>query len=368
MRRMKKRYISATAVSVLFLFLLGGCGKQFVVDEGDGGSTEDEQLIVVGVSQLGSESVWRTANTASIQETFTRENGYLLIFDNARQKQENQIKAIRSFISQQVDYIVFSPIAESGWDVVLEEAKEAGIPVIGETLRLQDGDGNNIAPYVELSSFDVGKNCGTWVVENWESTGVDLSDLSKVGVIQNTNSVYQADLERIDGFMEGLLEGLEIPVPKGVKAEAAEQHLKGMTPDPEQATKEQKAEAEEAAENELRDQMVLDALAEKMDVKVSQMDVTNFLASIAQQYGMDPSAFINAIIRNGQLGSAVEEVGRSKGLLAGMRAVTFKCEGEVLDLSSFLGDVAEDEEAESVEAASAAAAVADELAQAEDAE
>jgi len=174
--------------------------------------------------------------------------------------------------------------------------------------------------------------------------------------------------EARDAFIARLKEGMEIPVPKGVKAEAAEQHLKGMTPDPEQATKEQKAEAEEAAENELRDQMVLDALAEKMDVKVSQMDVTNFLASIAQQYGMDPSAFINAIIRNGQLGSAVEEVGRSKGLLAGMRAVTFKCEGEVLDLSSFLGDVAEDEEAESVEAASAAAAVADELAQAEDAE
>ena len=174
--------------------------------------------------------------------------------------------------------------------------------------------------------------------------------------------------EARDAFIAKLKEGLEIPVPKGVKAEAAEQHLKGMTPDPEQATKEQKAEAEEAAENELRDQMVLDALAEKMDVKVSQMDVTNFLASIAQQYGMDPSAFINAIIRNGQLGSAVEEVGRSKGLLAGMRAVIFKCEGEVLDLSSFLGDVAEDEEAESVEAASAAAAVADELAQAEDAE
>ena len=94
--------------------------------------------------------------------------------------------------------------------------------------------------------------------------------------------------EARDAFIAKLKEGLEIPVPKGVKAEAAEQHLKGMTPDPEQATKEQKAEAEEAAENELRDQMVLDALAEKMDVKVSQMDVTNFLASIAQQYGMDP--------------------------------------------------------------------------------
>ena len=105
-----------------------------------------------------------------------------------------------------------------------------------------------------------------------------------------------------------------------------------------------------------------------MDVKVSQADVFNFLASIAQQYGMDPNAFIQAIMRNGQLGSAVQEVGRSKGLLAGMRAVTFKSDGETLDLSAFLGEAAEDEEAESVEAASAAAAVADELAADKDAE
>ena len=87
----------------------------------------------------------------------------------------------------------------------------------------------------------------------------------------------------------------------------------------------------------------------------------NFLASIAQQYGMDPNALIQAIIKNGQLGSAVQEVGRSKGLLAGMRAVKFTADGEVVDLSGFLGEAAEDEEAESVEAASAAAAVADEL-------
>ena len=171
-----------------------------------------------------------------------------------------------------------------------------------------------------------------------------------------------------DAFIAKLEEGLEIPVPKGVKAEMVEQQLKNVTADPDKATKEQKAEAEETVEKELRDQMVLDVLAEKMDVKVSQADVFNFLASIAQQYGMDPNAFIQAIMRNGQLGSAVQEVGRSKGLLAGMRAVTFKSDGETLDLSAFLGEAAEDEEAESVEAASAAAAVADELAADKDAE
>lgn len=173
--------------------------------------------------------------------------------------------------------------------------------------------------------------------------------------------------EARDAFIAKLQEGLEIPVPKGVKANMIEEQLKGMTPDPEKATKEQKAQAEETVEKDLRDQMVLDALAEKLDVQVSQSDVFNFLASIAQQYGMDPNNFIQAIIKNGQLGSAVQEVGRSKGLLAGMRAVKFTADGEVVDLSAFLGEAAEDEESESVEAASAAAAVADELSAKDDA-
>ena len=173
--------------------------------------------------------------------------------------------------------------------------------------------------------------------------------------------------EARDAFIAKLQEGLEIPVPKGVKANMGEEQLKGMTPDPEKATKEQKAQAEETVEKDLRDQMVLDALAEKLDVQVSQSDVFNFLASIAQQYGMDPNNFIQAIIKNGQLGSAVQEVGRSKGLLAGMRAVKFTADGEVVDLSAFLGEAAEDEESESVEAASAAAAVADELSAKDDA-
>lgn len=162
-----------------------------------------------------------------------------------------------------------------------------------------------------------------------------------------------------DAFLVKLQEEVEIPVPKGVLDKAVAEHLKGMTPDPEKATKKQKDEAQKAAEKEIRDQMVLDALAEQMDVSVSQADVTNFLISVAQQYGMDPNQFINAIVNNGQLGSAIQEVARSKGLLAGMRAVKFVSEGEALDLSAFLSE--DDDEDESVKAASAAAEVADEL-------
>ena len=124
--RAGSRYIVFLAI---FLLFLTGCGKQYRIEETEDGRTPaDENLIVVGVSQLGSESVWRTANTASIKNVFTKENGYFLIFSNARQRQENQIKSLRSFISQRVDYIVFSPITEEGWDTVLKEAKRCRHP------------------------------------------------------------------------------------------------------------------------------------------------------------------------------------------------------------------------------------------------
>ena len=94
------------------------------------GDADSGELITVGYAQVGAESDWRTANTESFKSTFTEENGYKLIFDDAQQKQENQIKAIRSFIQQEVDYIVVAPVVETGWETVLEEAKEGGIPGI----------------------------------------------------------------------------------------------------------------------------------------------------------------------------------------------------------------------------------------------
>jgi simple sugar transport system substrate-binding protein len=85
--------------------------------------------LVVGYAQLGAESEWRTANTASIQET-AKELGVTLKFSDAQQKQENQIKAIRSFIAQKVDVIGVPPVVETGWETVFKEAKDAGIPII----------------------------------------------------------------------------------------------------------------------------------------------------------------------------------------------------------------------------------------------
>jgi ABC-type sugar transport system substrate-binding protein len=87
------------------------------------------QDLVVGFAQIGAESEWRTANTRSIQET-AEQLGIELKFSDAQQQQSNQIKAIRSFIAQQVDVIGVSPVVEAGWESVFGEVKAAGIPLI----------------------------------------------------------------------------------------------------------------------------------------------------------------------------------------------------------------------------------------------
>jgi simple sugar transport system substrate-binding protein len=87
------------------------------------------QDLIVGYAQLGAESEWRVANTISVKET-AEQLGVELRFVDAQQKQENQIAAVRKFIVQKVDVIGISPIVETGWDEVFQEAKDAGIPII----------------------------------------------------------------------------------------------------------------------------------------------------------------------------------------------------------------------------------------------
>ena len=131
-------------------------------DDAAGGAA-DGDLITVGYAQVGAESDWRTANTESFKSTFTEENGYKLIFDDAQQKQENQIKAIRSFIQQEVDYIVVAPVVETGWETVLEEAKEAGIPVILSDRQMQLSDDSLYEAWVGGNFVKEGETCGVWL-------------------------------------------------------------------------------------------------------------------------------------------------------------------------------------------------------------
>jgi len=132
---------------------------------GDGGGGGD--TISVGFSQVGAESGWRAANTKSIQESLTAENGIDLKFSDAQQKQENQIKAIRDFIDQGVDVIAFSPVVETGWDEVLQEIKDAEIPVV---LVDRTVDTTVEDPYVTWIGADFkqeGITAGEWVKANY---------------------------------------------------------------------------------------------------------------------------------------------------------------------------------------------------------
>ncbi|WP_408011277.1 ABC transporter substrate-binding protein [Pseudalkalibacillus sp. A8] len=132
MARTKKLRMFLFATLMVF-FLLTGCNSESSGSGNEGSSSDSgakEDKIVVGFSQIGAESGWRTAETESIKETLGNDPQYKLKFSDAQQKQENQIKALRSFIAQKVDVIALAPVVESGWETVLQEAKNSGIPVI----------------------------------------------------------------------------------------------------------------------------------------------------------------------------------------------------------------------------------------------
>ncbi len=159
---------------------------------------ETEDLIVVGFSQLGSESGWRTAHTLSVQEALTKDAGYFLIFNNARQMQENQIKALRSFISQRVDYIVFAPVIESGWDTVLQEAKDAGIPVIVIDRMVNVEDDSLYTTWIGTDARKEGEKAGRWLERYLREREMQSEDINIV-VLQGTIG-STAEIGRTEGF------------------------------------------------------------------------------------------------------------------------------------------------------------------------
>ena len=194
----KRRMRGYIVVCLLFALLMStGCTSAQQDFSSEERPYPAENMTVIGVSQLGSESMWRSANTASIQQVFTKENGYFLMNNNARQKQENQIKAIRSFISQQVDYIIFSPIVESGWDTVLKEAKEAKIPVIIMD-RNVDSDPSLYTAWVGSDFTEEGRNAGRWLEEELRGKNFSHSQVNIV-ILQGTPG-STAMLGRTEGF------------------------------------------------------------------------------------------------------------------------------------------------------------------------
>ena len=121
--------------------------------------------LTIGFSQVGAESEWRTANTTSIKDA-AKKAGVIMKFADAQQRQENQVKAIRSFIAQRVDIIAFSPVVESGWDTVLREAKAAKIPVILTDRGVKVTDPSLYVTLLGSDFVEEGRRAARWLVEH----------------------------------------------------------------------------------------------------------------------------------------------------------------------------------------------------------
>ncbi|MET0265817.1 MAG: ABC transporter substrate-binding protein [Duganella sp.] len=153
--------------------------------------------LTIGFSQVGAESEWRTANTASIKEA-ARKEGINLKFADAQQRQENQIKAIRSFIAQRVDVIAFSPVVETGWDTVLREAQRAKIPVILTDRAVNVSDPSLYVTFIGSDFVEEGRRAGRWLLERVKKTPD-----ATVNIVELQGTVGSAPaLDRKKGFAE----------------------------------------------------------------------------------------------------------------------------------------------------------------------
>ena len=179
------------AVVLLLLTTIFVACRSSVAEETEIENTFRDDQITVGFSQLGAESDWRSANTDSILAALSDENGFNMIYKNGQQKQSNQITAIRMFIQQEVDYIVLAPATESGWDSVLEEAREANIPVILVDRRVDVSDKNLYSCWVG-SDFELeGSKMTSWIRDYTELQGIAPEDLHIVNIQGSLGSTAQ---------------------------------------------------------------------------------------------------------------------------------------------------------------------------------
>lgn len=167
---MRKKTGVLLICAALMAGMLSGCSRKAMLVQEQ--QTEgDRKLITVGFTQVGAESDWRVANTESMQKALSPENGFELLISDAQQKQENQTKAVRDFIAQEVDVIVIAPVTENGWETVLEEAREAGIPVIIVDRRIDVEDESLYTCWVGSDFEKEGVNAAKWLVDYMEKQG-----------------------------------------------------------------------------------------------------------------------------------------------------------------------------------------------------
>jgi galactofuranose transport system substrate-binding protein len=157
-----------------------------------------DKALTIGFAQTGAESEWRTANTDSVKAAATAA-GVTLKFSDAQQKQENQIKAIRSFIAQKVDVIILAPLVTTGWDTVLLEAKAAKIPVLLESRSVEVKDPTSFATFVGSDFTEEGRRAGKWLIEHSKGTSGDVNIVELQGTVGSDPAI-----ERKKGFEEAI--------------------------------------------------------------------------------------------------------------------------------------------------------------------
>ena len=155
-----------------------------------------QKKIVLGFAQVGAESEWRTANTESIKSA-AKEAGIELKFSDAQQKQENQIKAIRSYIAQKVVVIAFSPVVESGWETVLLEAKAAKIPVVLTDRSVSVKDDSLYVSFMGSDFVEEGRKAGRWLVDKMKGSTGDVNIVELQGTVGSAPAI-----DRKKGFEE----------------------------------------------------------------------------------------------------------------------------------------------------------------------
>ncbi len=193
--RFEKTGRSVFAFLLLCLVSLPSCEKK----------ASTSGTLTVGFSQIGAESGWRTANTDSIKSEATK-RGIKLQFADAQQKQENQIKALRNFISQGVDVIAFSPVVETGWEPVLREIKAANIPVILTDRAVDVSDDSLFTTFIGSDFVEEGRRAGNWVVKATGGKG-------NIVELQGTPGSVPA-IDRKKGFEEVLAKNPDLKIIK----------------------------------------------------------------------------------------------------------------------------------------------------------
>jgi len=163
-----KKMMALVASTVLCVGMLVGCGGA----SSSGGSApaasgNSSGKKIIGFAQVGAESGWRTAETDSIKSIPTLDSKFDLKFSDGQQKQENQIKAIRSFIAQKVDLIALDPVVETGWDTVLQEAKDAKIPVVIVDRKVTVSDESLYKAFLGSDMVEEGKKAAQIIIDQF---------------------------------------------------------------------------------------------------------------------------------------------------------------------------------------------------------